>query len=367
MEAPVFASKLGNGKWVGIRYILERCPICGGEGTMMFTGAGIWGCTQCRKGGKSLDSLRDYAKTDPMLVSVIPSIVDPVSPDQALIVSEYVSPFKGQTIGSGFGILDAAIGGLTESALTIITGKRGEGKSTFLGQVALNAIENRHHVCFYSGELSAGRFQEWIFSQAAGSRNMSPYPDQFGTTRWAVRNEAEKKIREWLGKKLLMYDNTKTKASERHTILRCFREVRSYYGCDLFVVDNLMTAKADTDVDQNALRAQANFAGEMMDFAREASVHVIIVAHQKKGENADVNDGVSGLSEITNLASNVILVKRVDEYDRNKHNCDSLVIVSKNRDYGDCGTFEFNFDKPSKRFVPLYGSTISKYGWEMIT
>ena len=236
--------------------------------------------------------------------------------------------------------------------------------SCFTGQLALNAVQGHHNVCFYSGELSAGRFQAWIFAQAAGVRNMEPFTDSFGATRYTVMVEAEKKIREWMGNKIVLYDNTKVNASERKTILKCFNKARAYYGSDLFFVDNLMTAQYDMDDEKNALRAQANFTSAIMDFARTNNVHVVMVAHPRKGEATDINESVAGLSEITNMATNVWQVKRFYREEITKEGCDAMLTISKNREYGDTGEFKMTFNKDCKRFIPQTGTCISKYGWE---
>jgi twinkle protein len=248
--------------------------------------------------------------------------------------------------------------------MTVVTGKSGEGKSTFLGQIALQVINNKHKVCFYSGELSARRFQAWIFSQAAGSSYMESLVDQFGETRWFVRASAEQKIRKWLGEKLVLYDNTKAGSSERNTIIKCFNESRAYYGSDLFFVDNLMTARYDIEDNDNALRTQANFAANLMDFARTNNVHVVLVAHPKKGEYADIKESVAGMLDITNMAEIVLQVRKPTPKDLADQICDSVITVAKNREYGDLGTLYFTFEKASKRFNPIDGKCITRYGWE---
>ena len=364
METPVFAQKLGTGKWVGTYYVLDVCPVCSGYGTLKFTGQGLWGCEKCRKGGRDLSTFRNLLASDPMLKQYVVSIVDPQKPAELIPIAEYSNQYKGKLIGTGFGSIDYVTGGLTEGALTIITGKRGDGKSCFTGQLALNAVHGHHNVCFYSGELSAGRFQAWIFAQAAGVRNMEPFTDSFGATRYTVMVEAEKKIREWMGNKIVLYDNTKVNASERKTILKCFNKARAYYGSDLFFVDNLMTAQYDMDDEKNALRAQANFTSAIMDFARTNNVHVVMVAHPRKGEATDINESVAGLSEITNMATNVWQVKRFYREEITKEGCDAVLTISKNREYGDTGEFKMTFNKDCKRFIPQTGSCISKYGWE---
>lgn len=363
MQPPVFAERLGNGQWLGITYVLDICPICASKKTMMFTGQGMWGCKKCKKGGKDIASFREYCKTNPMLSEYVPYIVSPEPPEEVVVVSAYDDPYQEKAIGTGFGALDFMIGGLQEGALTVVTGKRGEGKSTILSQLALNGVNNGHVVYFYSGELSAGRFQQWIFSQAAGAKYIESKNDQFGAQRYIVNKQAEEYIRKWLANKLVLYDNTKVKSSERGTIMKSMTRSRQYYGCDLFIVDNLMTAQYDIDSDKDSLRAQANFASEMLNFARENNVHVILVAHPRKGEADDINESVAGLGEITNLATNVMQIRKTSDKERMAHSCDCIVTVSKNRTYGDTGTVRFNFDKKSRRFIPLDGTCIGAYDW----
>ena len=47
---------------------------------------------------------------------------------------------------------DEITGGLAEGAITVFTGKPGNGKSTLTGQLLLAAIEQGYSVCAYSGE-----------------------------------------------------------------------------------------------------------------------------------------------------------------------------------------------------------------------
>lgn len=364
MEIPKFAEKLGPGRWIGTAYVLNMCPICSGKDTMKFTGRGLWGCSSCHKGGVNLASLRKFFADDPMMSSYVSSIIDPEKPSEIVVVSEYINPYQKTIIGTGFGQLDHLIGGLTEGALSILTGKRGEGKSCFLGQLALNVVQTGHCVCFYSGELSTGRFQSWLFSQAAGTKYLRAIKDQFGTERFLVSKEIEGMIRNWLGEKLVLYDNTKAKSSERRTIIKCFNKARAYYGSDLFIVDNLMTARYDIDDDRDSLRAQANFVSEMMDFARTNNVHVIVVAHPRKDDSGDINDSVAGLGDITNMATNVIQVKRPRNAAKSIGNNDAIITVSKNREYGDTGEIHLTFDNKCKRFIPKNGTCILIYDWE---
>jgi twinkle protein len=365
MEGPSFTKPLGKGTWVGSVYVMENCPLCCGKATLKFTGYGDWECTGC--GTTQMHSLNDFKhllSKDDMLAGYAESMGEPEAPDGLIIVSKYRNPVNVKRVGTGFGQLDLMLGGLSESSLTVLTGKRGEGKSTFAGQLALNIVNNGGKVCFYSGELNASMFQSWIFSQAAGERFMEAMNDQFGNTRFVVGSYAEQRIRKWMSDQLVLYDNTKVKSSERYSIVDIFKKAREYYGCNVFFVDNLMTARYNTDHDKDFWRAQSNFVGELMDFAHQQAVHIVLVAHPKKGDSGDINDDVSGSADITNRATNILRVKKLNEMERASLGCDSIVTVSKNRELGSTGDIRFTYNKPSRRLEPVGGTFTRKFGWE---
>lgn len=351
---------LGKGTWVNNKFVLETCPICLGEDTFRWSGSGIWECVECKNRG-DIDDLKRLV-TDPLILHALNNIDKPAPPDGLILVSEHRKKKNTKVVASGFNKLDRKTGGFNQGSLTVITGKRGEGKSTYAGQIALNAVNQGHPVCFYSGELNADMFQEWIVSQAAGHNFMNEYEDQFGAIRYQVDAYAEPRIREWLGQNLILYDNSVVKSSERNTILERFATAHDYYGCKLFFVDNLMTAKYAIDSDRDYYRAQSNFVGDLVDFALQNNVHVILVAHPRKSDSGDVNDDVGGSSDITNRATFVLKVARANDKERAEMNCDSVVTVAKNRIYGDLGKIAFNFDVPSRRFV--CPDMITQYGWE---
>ena len=54
----------------------------------------------------------------------------------------------------------------------IVTGKRGDGKSTFTSQILVNALDQGIRVLAYSGELPDYFFKRWMDFQAAGKHNV---------------------------------------------------------------------------------------------------------------------------------------------------------------------------------------------------
>lgn len=137
-------------------------------------------------------------------------------------------------------------------------GKSGQGKSTFLGQILLNAVDSRDPVCAYSGELRADRFQYWINLQAAGRTNIIEYQDgKEGKPFGVIANETLSRIRDWYRGKFWLYDNSIVDNGEETSILKVFQYAAKRYGCKVFLVDNLMTSRFNVQKDGDFYRRRA--------------------------------------------------------------------------------------------------------------
>ena len=267
---------------------------------------------------------------------------------------------------SKFHKLDKTIGGFYLGELSIWTGKRREGKSTLLSQILLEAVNDGVGVCAYSGELTAIRFQNWIHKQLAGEMFMEKTKDkETGKDFWYLPREIHDKIRKWYKGRFFLYDNTISFDSvEESSIIRIFTYAAKRYDCKVFLVDNLMTAPMRITQERNYFRRQGLFVGELARFAKSFNVHVHLVAHPSKASEDnvhDINDIISGSSEIPDRADNIFQVKRTDEGE-----FDTILKVTKNRaegiqDYG----IGLMFDEVSKRFFqPSDPDSLGKiYNW----
>jgi twinkle protein len=244
-----------------------------------------------------------------------------------------------------------------------VDGKRSHGKSTILGQILLDAIEQGYAVCAYSGELIASVYQFWIDLQAAG-------PDHVGFTHDPIKRatvptiprDVQTAIHRWYYDKFFLH--SKFGLAEETKILEIFDYAAKRYGCKMFLIDNLMTTVVDEGQDSNYYRAQAKFIQRLADFAHIHNAHVHLVSHPRKTrENLDMND-VSGAGEITNRADNVFVMQRLDEEEAIQEQCDSLLIVKKNRVHGQQDVeIQLNFEPKSKRFYMSSENPNRQYGW----
>ena len=267
----------------------------------------------------------------------------------------FVDPTTIPRIYSMIPDLDDTIGGFAEGTLTIVSGKRGDGKSTFSGPILLNAIQQGYSVAAYSGELPASRFLEWIMLQATERNYIGLKKDpRSGKLFPCVSDDIQARIRKWLDNKFYLFDNkiVSPKKTETQSILDRFAICARRYGCKMFLVDNLMIALRSAAEEEN--RAQANFTAELKAFATKYNVCVIMVAHprkQKAGE-AFTNDDVSGSSAITNLADTVINISRPN------------ISVVKNREFGTSAMIECNYDPCNRRIYQLTTGDRTVYGWD---
>ena len=281
---------------------------------------------------------------------------------------ERMDPTTIPSVLSGIPALDQLIGGFYPGELSVWTGKRGGGKSTLLGQLLIEAVNQGQRVCAYSGELPAWRFREWIYLQAAGPSNIEVKKDPFsGREFYVVSQLAEKRLDDWFRGKFFLYDNSAPGGSNEDSILSIFSYAVRRHGCSVFLVDNLMSSRFGTSNDKDFYRAQSNFVGRLVEFVKQEETHLHLVAHPRKGDGKTIFDAdeVGGSGDITNRADNVFSLQRLSDQEAENQGCQSVLRVLKNRSFGATASIAMDYDVPSRRFYRAgTGNPGKKYGWE---
>lgn len=287
-------------------------------------------------------------------------------PAQGLLdIKKIEKPPKRHPTLSGIAGLDRAIGGFDSGELSIWTGRRGDGKSTLLGQLMLTALNQGKNVFAYSGELSAWRFKEWLSLQAAGPKNVTDRKDEASEKQYTfVSPGIMFHLDEWWKERFFLYDTRQACANDPDSILSVMEFARKRHGCEVFMLDNLMSLALAADKDY--YRAQSDFVGRLADFAKRTETHVHLVAHPRKADTKRefLTDDIGGSGDVSNRADNAFLLERLSAEDAKGKDYGSVLTVLKNRQFGIRLKIGLNYEPRSRRFYGRDGSPEWHYAWE---
>lgn len=282
---------------------------------------------------------------------------------------QYVDIKKLPKVSTGVWDLDHALqGGICFGQICLLTGKRGDGKSTFMSQIVADAIDQGIGVFAYSGELPGFHFKQWLNCQLAGESNMKQRQNEFGETEYYLDSGTDRKISEWYRGKAYIYDSAIVDGEETESLVDTIKKVVSRRNVKLVCIDNLMTAMDMVDDQSNLYLAQSNFVRQLKDIAMGYDVAIILVAHPRKAGKDDKgndfdNDIVSGSSNITDRVDIVMNYSR----DKSGTGAESLLQIGKNRLSGilklGADAIQLTYSARDKR-VTGARSLRKRYGWE---
>ena len=274
-------------------------------------------------------------------------------------------------IKTGVTPLDRAIGGLYYGQVTILSGKRGDGKSTFMSQIIAEAMEQSINSFVYSGELPDFMFKGWLDLQLAGRQNLTERTNEYGDKFFTIPENVQEKICQWYQGKCYIYDNTyiPDKESEGESLIETIEKTIKQFDTKLICIDNLMTAMEGTKDSNDLYMGQSNFVGKLKKIAMKYNVAVVLVAHPKKIDNKDgkpramSNDDLMGSGDISNKVDVVIYYNRLQGDDSG-----GAITVTKNRLNGRLVTGDsaimLNYSASCKRITSIQDNVNKSYGWE---
>lgn len=99
---------------------------------------------------------------------------------------ERVELGKLEKFPTGLQTLDRILGGFYFGQLILLTGERGEGKSTLASQFGTFAVSAGYNVFFYSGELMNWYFKAWFDAQVAGGDHINRMVSRTGFVSFSV-------------------------------------------------------------------------------------------------------------------------------------------------------------------------------------
>lgn len=292
----------------------------------------------------------------------------PVEHPQILSLADVsrVDLSKMEKFSTGLPTLDRILGGFYFGQLILLTGERGEGKSTLASQFGSFAVKAGYNVFFYSGELMNWYFKAWFDGQVAGGNHINRKATDSGFVNYSVDAAVMPLMEEWYRDKVFIYDND-ILAEKGDTLLDTMEVAIKQYGCRVLMVDNLMTAMVD-NISEDQYRQQTIFVNSLAKMAKQYNVVIFLIAHPRKKQgfgNFD-NDDVAGSSNITNLVDVVIRYARPKGKDIPADTMDRELTVFKNRLTGVTNRtgIKLFFQQESKRIAESTFTFDWELGWE---
>lgn len=310
------------------------------------------------------DIYRKYGK-GAILTAVGNAIIEPVRAVKDLADVKNINLMQLEHAKTGIAKIDRTIGGLYFGQVGLLTGRRGEGKSTFASQICANVLDDGYSIFAYSGELPDFHFKNWLDLQIAGSDNIEEYLNDYHEPEYNIKPETRERISNWYRGRAYIFDNSViTENDEEISLLKTIEEAICRYGVKFVLLDNLMTA-IDVDIKDDLYLSQSKFVKKLKRIATKWEVFILVVAHPRKESSKELNnDSVSGSSDITNAVDIVFTYSR--NTGENKDKYQSVIGVTKNRLTGklllDQNRVEVIYSCKSKRIANTIAEKTREYG-----
>lgn len=265
--------------------------------------------------------------------------------------------------------LDKELMKIFTGGVTLLTGLPSAGKTTFLNQIVLHAMDSGYKTFLFSRELLNGMSKGWFTQVAAGRRHMTPIKLANGNDFYLVDDEAKAKITKHYDDMFYIYKDEEENSEDK--LFESMELCATKKGLRLFIIDNLMTVqlKAVNNADTN--KAQTDFMNRLIKFSMKYDVVVVCIAHPRKiqgGTDIGLFD-VAGSQNIVNLATRTIGLKRVKEDDKNNvsnkyYGYDVVISIIKDRIFGSTKEIPVYYDKIDRRFYSNYEEFDYVYKWD---
>lgn len=258
--------------------------------------------------------------------------------------------------GVTFGIkeLDKVLMRSYSGSLTTIFSKAASGKTSLMGQLTAETLNEGKSVFMYSQELSNQLQSNWLLYSLAGRRNINSFISKEGTPYYRVTPNARKEILEYYKNQLYLYKDGES--IDIDDILKTAEICVRRYGCSLVILDNL-TCISCKGCESDLLR-QTEIVRKCVRFALTYNVAVFLVAHSRKTHESLGMDDASGSMNIANLSCRMLGMER---------NIDGGVSIKviKDRYLGKNGAvINLNFDYPSRRFFTTEEELNKVFSWD---
>ena len=293
------------------------------------------------------------------------AVTVPINKVIELAEVEDVDVFGLKKLKTGISQLDKLLyGGLPFGGVVLVSGKAGEGKSTFASQIMVNAIEQGYTCFAYSGELPNYLFKAWTDFQIAGPDRISSQESKNGNRIYRISKANKELISDWYRGRFFLYDNSNIDGDEKEILCKTVEDVIRQYGVRVILLDNLMTAlDLEEDLGSDKYERQSQFIKKLSRIGLKYDALILLVAHKRKNNfSQNENDEVSGSGDIPNLAMLTIAYGKSKDIEDSQR----MLTVSKNRLFGKVNTkgWILDYDEKSKRIYGHDDNLHHDFGWD---
>lgn len=196
---------------------------------------------------------------------------------------------------------------IKRDSLIVCYGTRGQGKTTYIFDMATKNAELGHKVLFLSLEMQQDKIIDDLCRRYAGITIEEEYNYRIPIEKTRLYEKRKKEI---LDVKNLMFrgmrgDDDKSMQNIQKIILECA-------DVDLVVIDNLDLIEKDAREDNNT--KQNRVIKDLMSFSTKYSVPIVLLHHQRKFSEKNTNkqsmDDMSGSGKVADTADYVVKVVR---------------------------------------------------------
>jgi hypothetical protein len=244
---------------------------------------------------------------------------------------------------SGFLTADYNDSGLKAGGLTLLTGRRNQGKTTFARQIMIATAKQELGVFAYMGEGQKEIEKGFLERLLAQEGELNTSDNGYGRTDWYANELAKLRYNREVAEFIDFYNKPLNLKGPVFDSLMSEMTIKARHGSVLFVIDNMMKLTADQ---KETFKAQQIIIAKLKEFAVHFKVHIILICHPKKDGTS-----ISGAMEIENTADTILKFQRVFApssedgiHEMELRNVTAIVTNEKVRDGGKAHTMYMEFD-----------------------